>query len=213
MFVGQGGSLLPEDRFVNVFHFHDPTLLPPDPAGVTCTDIVRRFYTLSTTGGNSVSTFISNYVSRTAKLIWYNLLESEPRIPHEEALTLAPALTSGAPEEVAVCLSYQGAPPVTPRRRGRIYIGPLSNSTSCIAPATTTTPAKPADASAPQLVNTLVAAADRMMAEAVTAGLPWCIRSTVPTENFVPIVSGHVDNAFDTQRRRGPAPTARQTFT
>jgi hypothetical protein len=43
-------------------------------------------------------------------------------------------------------------------------------------------------------------------------GVPWCIRSTTPSENFVPIVGGYIDNAFDTQRRRGPADTARLTF-
>jgi hypothetical protein len=44
-------------------------------------------------------------------------------------------------------------------------------------------------------------------------GFPtWVIRSTVPLENFIQVTNGHIDNAWDTQRRRGPATTARTVW-
>lgn len=212
MFVGQGASLLPEDRFVNVFHFHDPTILPFDDSLTELFDAVENFYTAATPGGNSISTYLSLYMSRTAKLIAYDMGTSPPRVPHEVTITLGAALGSGYAEEAAIVVSLAGAPPVTARRRGRLYIGPLSNSGSCIVAGTTSQPSRVAIAAANEVGNTIVFAADRLIDEAATTGVPWCIRSTVPSENFVPIVSGWLDNAMDTQRRRGPAPTTRLTF-
>ena len=212
MFVGQGASLLPEDRFVNVFHFHDPTLLPWDDSLIPLLDCVENFYTQATTGGNSISTYLSLYMSRAAKLIAYNLSEPPPRVPHEVGITLGAALGGGYAEEAAIVLTLTGAPPITARRRGRLYIGPLSNSGSCVVAASTSSPTRVAMSAANEVGHTILAAADRLLDQAALTGVPWCIRSTVPSENFVPITARWLDNALDTQRRRGPDPTTRATF-
>jgi hypothetical protein len=209
MFVGQGASLLPEDRFVNVFHFHDPTLLPPGPAVDACLDVVEDCYTGSISGGNSMGTFFSPYMMRAATLIGYDLLSPEPRTPVPRAITLGGAQGEGLPEEVALVLSTHGAPPITARRRGRVYFGPLTNGVSTVVDGSNTTPSRPAQASAGQLVQAAVAFGTKMVTDSAVIGMPWCIRSTVPSENFVPITGGFVDNAWDTQRRRGPTTTAR----
>jgi hypothetical protein len=207
MAIFQGGSNLPEDRFINVFHFHDPTILPYDPAAAVCIQRVRDFYedeALAPALGQN----ISPYVSRSYLLQAYNLLEPVgERVPTVEVGTLPATTADGLPEEVAVCLTLQGAPPVTPRRRGRLYIGPLTDFSTNYTPANTSTPARPNITPGSSLGATL---AERAAALAIqSADTPWCIRSTVPTENFVPIVGGYIDNAFDTQRRRGPDPTTR----
>jgi hypothetical protein len=207
MAIFQGGSNLPEDRFINVFHFHDPTLLPFQPAAEECITRVRGFYTTEGTAP-ALGQNISPYVSRTFTLQAYDLLQPVgERVPVVDTGTLGATTADGLPEEVSVCLTLQGAPPVTPRRRGRLYIGPLTDFSTNYTPANTSTPARPNIVGGSSLGATL---AERAGALAIsTADTPWCIRSTTPTENFVPIVGGYIDNAFDTQRRRGPDPTTR----
>jgi len=212
MFVGQGASLLPEDRFVNVFHFHDPVVGDPAAAILSCTNVLEDLLTAPVSGGNALSSFISPYVSRTATLIAYDMLMPKPRIPYPRSITLAAAVGGGYAEEAAIVLSTHGAPPITARRRGRMYFGPLSDSATCIAPGTTSLPARPSSASAAHVVQALTAFGAALILESGTIGMPWSIRSTVPDENYVQITGGHVDNALDTQRRRGPSPTARLTF-
>jgi len=212
MFVGQGASLLPEDRFINVFHFHDPTVGDTAAAMLAACNILESFYTAPTAGGNSLSQFMSPYVSRAAKFVCYDLLAPMPRVPFEVPVTLDAATGAGMPEEVAVCLSITGVPPITPRRRGRIYFGPITDAATSVDMATTTSPSRPSQDSAVHLLQTLTAAGKRLMDDGHVIGLPWCIRSTVPSENFVQVADGYVDNAWDTQRRRGPEPTGRLHF-
>lgn len=212
MFVGQGASLLPEDRFVNVFHFHDPTLLPPDPAIADAIGWVSEFYNSPTVGGTPLGAWISPYVQRPYQLIGYNMLEAKPRVPHPSDFTLPAAVGGGMPEEVAVCLSITGAPPITARRRGRIYFGPLSNAGTAVDPGTSSSPSRPSQDGASDLLQSLVSAGKRLMDDSTAGGLPWSIRSVTPSENYVTVTGGYVDNAFDTQRRRGPDPTGRLHF-
>jgi hypothetical protein len=62
---------------------------------------------------------------------------------------------------------------------------------------------------ASQCLNQILeSAADFLSQAAFTAGATWSVYS--PTDNAAyPIQQMYVDNAFDTQRRRGNAPTAR----
>lgn len=212
MFVMQGASLLPEDRFVNVFHFHDPVVGDSTAAIQLCMNELEDALTGSISGGNTLSQFISPYVSRAAKLVAYDMLTGEPRVPITRNITLSSTSAGGYAEEAAIVLSTHGSPPITPRRRGRMYFGPLVDSATCVAAGTTSSPARPSSASAAHVVQALVAFGGKLMSDSTAAGLPWSIRSTVPDVNYVPIVGGYVDNALDTQRRRGPSPTGRLTF-
>ena len=209
MFIGQGPSGFAEDRVVNTFHFHGPGAFDfGDIAGAI--NAVAEFYNsevgVPTNQGRSLAEWLSPWVSRDAELRGYNLEDGRPRVPVIQPLTLnAAGSSTGLPEEVCLVASMTGAPPVTRRRRGRLFFGPL------VAMAnhenTATTNSSPQDGLREDL-----AIACKRLADTTLTDLDWCIRSIHPAENFVPIVGGHVDNAFDTQRRRGPDATIRTSW-
>jgi len=207
MFVGHGPSNLPEDEVVNVFHFQKTGDYATN-VGDTLTQ-VEAFYT-AVYSGNTVGQFLSPWVQRTAQLRAYDLLTDPPRIPTIQTLSLPSAESnSGLPEEVAICLSYHGAvpPALTPHRRGRIYFGPLCTTAYSIA--NTTNPARPSTS----VTQTLGLAA----AALVLSGAGWAVRTKHGGTGIAPgfltlIHDGYVDNALDTQRRRGPRTTARTAW-
>jgi hypothetical protein len=80
-----------------------------------------------------------------------------------------------------------------------------------MAEATVSNPARPA-MGAGKCTMALDFACVALMQDSTAAGIPWCIRSVTPTENYVPITNGFIDNAFDTVRRRGPKTTTRQVW-
>lgn len=200
MFVGHGASNLPEDRIVNTFHFSVG-------AGTAETLMTQAFEALTTFYNSpapsyALSAYLSPWVQRSAEFRAYDLSQTPPRVPVIEPITLAASNTaSGLPEEVAIVTTLQGAvpPALTARRRGRLYIGPLNNNT--ITPGTSSTPSRP-DSVFTDIIG-------YTCARLVIGNVGWCIRSSVPFQNFVQIADGYVDNAFDTQRRRGPETTAR----
>lgn len=203
MFVGHGPTNLPEDRVINVFHFESTDAYVV--AAETCMDQVEGFYTDIQGGITSLGFYLSPWVQRAAELRSYDLGTPPQRVPTVRPITLPASGGQGYVEETALCLTLVGPTPVTRRRRGRIYFGPLN--ASAVTPATTSQPTRP-DVG---LVNCLISAATTLANAGATAG--WVIRSTRPVENFVPIVGGYVDNAFDNQLRRGPDTTARTQWT
>lgn len=109
------------------------------------------------------------------------------------------ALNGGTgPGEVAICLSYASVDDwetSTPRRRGRIFVGPLvAGLTGGPRPGAT-------------LIADIIELGQGL--HSVGGGdASWHIWS--PTDGVsAPIQSISVDNAWDTQRRRGLSPTAR----
>ncbi|MGC1953876.1 MAG: hypothetical protein WA970_15165 [Gammaproteobacteria bacterium] len=211
MAVFNGGSLLPEDRFINVFHFSDASATDAYAAlaGPVRTR-VAQFYTGSV-GAGAIGQYISPYAQRNFTVTSYNLLLPEgQRVPTSETVTLPAVVTGGGlPEEVALCLTLNGAPPVNPRRRGRIYIGPLVDNPNVIVPSTAFIPARP-NMTGTSLVFSLTTHAATLAAQ--NQAMKWCIFSQTPSPNLVPIVGGYVDNAFDSQRRRGPDPSLRNPW-
>jgi hypothetical protein len=205
MFVGQGPSGLPEDRVVNVFHF--TSFLNYETFAPTVENAVAAFYNL---GSSPVplGAYLSVWVSRNAQVLTYNLADAKPREPRVLPVTLPSSLAGGGlPEEVACCLSLLGAPPVTRRRRGRVFIGPLSSAAT--ETASGTLPTRPSV----EFQNVLRAAWIQLKADTDGgAAFGWSIRSVTPAENFVKIESGYVDDALDTIRKRGPRTTSRLVF-
>lgn len=202
MAVFQGGSGLPEDRFINVFHFTGGGVAASDMAAAAAR--VAEFYDSVPAGASTaVGGFLSPYIQRAFEVRVYDLDTPKPRVPTIGTYTLPASVNpSGMPEEVALCVSYTAAPPITKRRRGRIYIGPLNQSAAVFVPASTTDFSHPGE----EFTNTCAFAAAFLAQDGT---VDWVIRSSLPTENFVRIAAGYVDNAFDTQRRRGPDPTTR----
>lgn len=206
MFIGQGASGLPEDRAVNVFHFVGTAAYAAD--GPSAAARVVTFYTgLTGAQVNPIGAYLSPWIQRAAELRTYDLSTGPPRVPTITPITLPAALNnSGLPEEIALVSTFFGSPPVTRRRRGRMYLGPLNGAAAVINYGSTSAPSSPAN----QIVLDLRDATKQL---AVAADVQLSIRSTLPTPNFVPVAAGYVDNAFDTQRRRGPDPTSRTEWT
>lgn len=209
MFVGQGPSGLPEDQVVNTFHF--TTALGRAEGHTAIVGVLQDFYNGEAGQFHSISEWLGAWISRTAEIRTYDLADLRPREPMLSVLDLnASATGTSMPEEVAVCLSYSAAAPITPRRRGRIYVGPLSSLAVIAGSPTTNSRPDPA------VLTDLGLAATRLADNA--AGVSWVVlhRAQEATEDHPAsaestslIVQGYVDNALDTQRRRGPKTTAR----
>lgn len=195
--VMQGASNLPEDRFVNTFHF---TSTGPfaTVAGAIATSLDTRW--------DTIGTYISPYVSRNYQIKSYDLSTAEPRVPttSDHVMGAVGSATGSIPEEVAAVCSFRGAPPVTARRRGRVFIGPLNSN--ALSAANTGTPTR--------VNSSFIAAMNSLWQSFASSGagdFTWCIWS--PTDAaMVPIVGGWTDNAFDTMRKRGPKATVRTTW-
>lgn len=193
---------IPADAVTNVFHFDSLTT----PVGSTeyqdCADAVEDFFD----GANLVTPvagYIHSLMADALTLKVYDLSDPEPRVPRiTETVTSSGAGSSERlPNELAVCLSFQGAAIsglAQARRRGRLFIGPLSGG--AWNPAT----ARPSDV----FMTDLATAAIRLVEDTATR---WAVYSTV-LNAAAAVTDGWVDNAFDVQRRRGLAPTIKAAW-
>jgi len=208
--VFQGATLLPEDRFINTFHFLGQVGTPDADIRTALHAAVQGFYFNSYGRSASVGGYLSTFIVTEWQTVIYDLsLPEGEREPDAFTWDLPTRSGVGLPEEVAVCLTLAGAPPVTPRRRGRMYVGPLLNLSQVIDDSSTSTPTRVNTTDNQSIGNQLAVAAKHLVDEPL---IEWCVRSITPSENFVPIVGGWVDNAFDIQRRRGPDPTVRRLW-
>lgn len=134
----------------------------------------------------------------------YNEEDTPPRIPgliQSDYTATGPG--SGLPSEVAACLSYHenlaGGGIPTARKKGRIFIGALDSGVISLTGNRIVLD--------DDFVASLTTAAEALLT-ANTAGTTWAFHS--PTRGtYNAIVGGWVDNAFDTQRRRGTDSTSR----
>lgn len=194
--VLKGGSGLARDQFVNTFHFAQLADAYEAQSAAVATALTAMY--------QSVDDYFSETVTNSAEIRTYDLGNPEPRVPSIFPLPLT-VMTSvfSLPQEVACCLSFRAAAPVTPRRRGRVFLGPLNVNVYAGGLPDNVTPPRPSD----NFTDTLRDAGAGLLA----ADVGWCIHS--PTNNtFVPVVGGWVDNEFDTMRSRGYRPTFRQSF-
>lgn len=196
-------SALPEDSATNTFHFATST--PPVATELDNIETgIENFYLADggAWGGDSLVEFMSRELSGAATVKYYNLDDPTPRAPiRTETFSFTPPATDNAlPEEVALVVSFQGTPisgEPQARRRGRLYIGPINGSANTVDGRPTTA-----------FRNRLRLGAENLMADVNTVWGVWS-----PTDSaFVTVTNGWVDNAFDTQRRRGQAATARSLF-
>lgn len=203
--VLQGLSGLPEDRYINTFHFvcsSPEESADPIVQGIV-RDQVRAFFNTVQTGNTvAVGARISSGVSRAAdasEVRSYNLNDPEPRESIIDTYTLvAPTVAGGLPSEVAVSLSYYGGRNLA-SRRGRVFIGPLTTNVTDGG-----NPPRVSSAFRDILLN---AAADALIPSLV--GNPkWVVNSETTGQVWV-ISDAWVDNAFDTIRSRGEQATSR----
>lgn len=188
-------SGLPEDASVNTIHVLDND---PDPAFADWFIAIEAFY-------NGLSNYMSAHVATTQHSIKvYSLSDPEPRVP-VASTTYAFSGGVGAtrmPAEVSLCVSFQ-APPESgldqARRRGRLYFGPI-----CYDAAGSD--GRPSPAFKSDLMDALV----DMATGIEEAGALFGVYSRA-NEGMVRATEGWVDDAFDTQRRRGLKATSRVT--
>jgi len=213
------------DVTVNTFYFKETTDLGTDAQ--TYTDIIDAladFY-------HAFDQLLSPALDGSLRIKLFNHLDPPPRSPVAEGLeSLTLVEATGLPNEVSVALSYRAALESGQNRRrnrGRVYIGPLGTSWSTggtgdrrplqanrqtvidaydvhLAGPSMTTPG--ADA------QIYVFSRSDALGLAVGAAGP----SDEPDYTEAQLIAGYhlidnvwMDDAFDTQRRRGVAPTSR----
>lgn len=212
--VMTAASGLPRDVIVNDWAFR----LPGAPVAQDYTDMfgwVDDFFNDVGSTGTAVGSFISNFVNRgaTHSLQAYTIAAGGLGSPVAEIDWLGPnaaGADNGLPTECAGVLSFHadltsileeaGATRPRARRRGRVFIGPLT-----LGGVTTTTQ--------PYMLGSgfrasLAAAGLKLRDD---SGDTWSVWSRTD-QTLRPVVAGWTDNAPDTQRRRGPRATVRSTW-
>lgn len=199
----QGSSGLARDRFVNTFYFAGGPLVAGELEAMA--DAVQNFYEQTPAALSSpVVAYISSTVTAfPATIAIYNTDDPMPRQPIFET-TWQPnqSDTQDLPAEVACCLSYRALPvsgEPQARRRGRLFIGPLNIN------VLSSTVGLPEQRPKTIFITTLNQAAAQMASQ-LPVNWSWQIYS--PRDGISSgIQEVWVDDAFDTQRRRGCAPT------
>lgn len=209
---------IPRDASVNTW-----TLVGAPPTADAATydlwrDRFAEFFN-QVVSGDSLAGFMSPIISRASnacKVDFFSVgdLFTGTMTPiAERTFTLAGSTTSHSmPLEVALCTSLQSGERISPsgvpvaRRRGRVFIGPLSNY------ATTTTPGViPAPNS---LLVTRLSAATKTLVDAGNPAGEGVIGVWSRVEGSASeVTKGWVDNAWDTQRRREVDATSRTSWT
>lgn len=194
--VLQGVSGLPEDQFVNTLAWNGDGLPDWDSWAQDLADAVRTLWQqLSGTG----SPFYPNdTVARSFQVRVYN--PEDAGAPPMVATGTLPFNTSLAlPTECAAVLSFY-AGSNRPRQRGRIFVGPMSTQ-SLLASGRMAT----------DVITRLTTLATGLKAFGGDS-YQWSVYSRVDDVHRE-LTAGWVDNAFDTQRRRGLTSNVRTPFT
>ena len=191
---------LAEDVSVNTLCFDCPANGSAAEQAFMLTRI-QDFYTAVGTGmTQSVASYMASVNSGQVTVKFYRMSDPSPRVPIGTLpFAIAAFASTSLPEEVATCLSFRGtATSGVPaaRRRGRIFIGPLGDNTKTIIEGRV----RPLDT----FRTNLGQSSRHLYGNPGTSGIVWGVWSSTG-QTFTPITSAGVDNAFDTQRRRGPA--------
>lgn len=202
-------SALPQDRVVNTFHFWsaDATVIDTATANALADACKEVYQTAHTPGTSALQTKLSSKLGTAATAKVYDLGETAPRVVKNsnQAFSISPATTGKPlPHEIALCLSYKSdlaSGDVAARHRGRIYFGPFQDTVL----ASDGTPDS-------TIVNILAGIGSYLSNLEPVTGWHWAVRSTAADASYT-VTNGWVDNAWDTQRRRGEDPTTRQLWT
>lgn len=207
--VFPGVSGLPEDRYVTTWAFRRLEITSDfEDASLEVGGKLAQFYDAPVAPNTrSVASYMSNEILwDQIELRHYDLSGQPPREPLIQTFSLTPPPQGQPlPEEVAVCLSFF-AGTNSPRRRGRVYIGPLLGGSTIAVESDTGRPVPVVG-----LRQAMVAAAERLRTQFNGEDTSWCVLSQAD-QTMRDVTAGWVDDAFDTQRRRGRAPVSRLTW-
>jgi len=180
-------SGLPEDVAINTLHFE---VTGPDTLEGTCDGIHAAYQALKPVLSNS-------YPNMTIKVYPPGPNLSGPSFQKDYAFAGGGA---PCPSEVALCLSYatvDNPDASLPRRRGRIYLGPLAaNAIGEPRPGTT-------------MRDYALDLGVALSQIGFGANTTWTMFSKIDNA-YAKIESIWCDDAWDTQRRRGLRPTMRE---
>lgn len=194
---------------VNSFNFESTAFATYALHAASVANALISFY-CTDGGGNttSIGAYMASWISRGAEIRCYNRADAKPRVPLIFPMTLPNAHTpdtlNKVPMDTAFCLSFHAAPPVTRRRRGRIYLTGIQNE--WMREGSLGSPV--------QLVTGVGTPCARILTQAATlmgTNTGWGIWSSV-NESIAPIVGGSLDVEPDTQRRRGAKGAAKQNW-
>lgn len=209
--IGMDGGL-PEDYPTNTLYFDGDEGFSDGDYWSGVMTLLEDFY------HGFDDTLYPTQIDGTATVKIYDMRDPTPRIPEfTDTITLTPSANGMYPGEVAIVCSFQaeyvsGVP--NARRRGRIYLGPVQEGVHTI----TGSQNRP-DSGLLTAIANAAATMENGFALSGGAELKWAVYS--PTTDatasiddaFNDVIGGWVDNAWDTQRRRGPAATGRTTWT
>lgn len=191
-------SNVTRDKAVNVWHFEVTDFSVGILGAVTAA--VRQFY-------DDCGALLASDINEAAvRMKHYRMSDPEPRTPVRDTVeNIGSVGTGNTAHELAAVLSFRAAfaSGVNPaRRRGRIFLGPLSSTvidsgTGLLTTGTLTVMA----AAATTLVTASLAAVD----------WSWVVYSQAANQMNA-VLQGHVDNAPDVQRRRGETATVRTVW-
>lgn len=202
--VFHGPSGLPEDIYVNSgWCFRDDSVVPDiSNTADTIRDVVAAFYN-KIIGGVQMGQWMPSYIADLVDVFVYDLGETPPRTRISRSFTLAGQSTDRSlPEECCACISYV-AGENQKRNRGRMYIGPL------VVNAVESASGSVRGVLLPALIARLKAGMEDVFN--TTEDVTWHLLSKADGAAKM-ITGGWVDNAFDTQRRRGVAATTRSNW-
>lgn len=205
MSILQAPSGEAKDRYISNFHFFVSGPLIENGA-INIGDSLDDFWA-------AVDPFIPQSLVREEYRL-YDLTDPKPREPTFVAPNTQP-VGAGVPMpyEVATVLSFYSGRNL-PRLRNRVYLGPITsdvvttgeiNSDPQIDPAFMQLVFDGANAMAANVRSTAGGVGDELQAGA------WHTFSTFDVPGQTPVTNMWMDNAFDTQRRRGSAATFRLT--
>lgn len=197
-----------EDVITNDWAMQFSTLSPSGSDWIALRGALITFYnTMYGSSGYHMAPWL-----RPALTSWkgYDLNDPVPRAPRHSSVSAISGTvdaTSTVTPETAICLSFQGdllsgAP--QSRRRGRVFLGGLGS------------PFVAGSASAFPLIDgtktgAVTGAAGTLKTSLAALGWTWSVYSRVDDAS-VTVTNGWIDNAADTQRRRGQKATLRATF-
>lgn len=204
-------SGLPVDNAMNTWHVESLEVdrLVGAAAAVTALD---AFYL-------EVQAIFSSALDGNLTFDVYDLNDAVPRtVILNSTSIITPDTSPRLPNECAIALSYhsqQVSGSVAARNRGRIFLGPITSDTVTAGTGDTrvTTTAREliSDAAATFMNAGSPTSWQWSVFSPTTAGPPpWTSGEILAATKWV--IGGHVDDAFDTIRSRGTAPSGRSSF-
>lgn len=202
-------TAIPADAVSNTWHFFAGHTVTGTDADLVAARVLT-FYEDDTLG-QSVGSFMGPMLNGAGTVFKiYDLSDPEPRSPILEVNLEITIPTGGSavppPSESAVAMSYQavqesGIPQA--RRRGRIYLGPFSD----LAAERVSNISRPK-----QVLRDTIQSSAEVLQATNDSGLYWTVYSTAgagPPAVGPEVTNGWIDDAWDTQRRRGELATER----